>query len=75
MEVEVGVPLLGIYLDRIQAQFRVRQEESEAARAMNEAVQKVVWRIGVAEGEASGGMRRKGGLGLKEETREMQDVS
>jgi hypothetical protein len=38
LEVEVGVPLLCIHLDSIQAQFRVRLEESKVAGAIGEAV-------------------------------------
>ncbi len=41
LEVEVGVPPLGIHLDSIQAQFKVWIEESKAAGAIREAVEKV----------------------------------
>ncbi len=58
LEVEVGVPPLGIHLDSIQAQFRVRLEESEAAGAIREAVRKVERWIGGDEGQAGG--RRRG---------------
>ncbi len=50
LEVEVGVPPLGIHLDSIQARLRVRLEESEAAGAIREAVQKVERWIGWDEG-------------------------
>ncbi len=46
LEVEVGVPLLVIHLDSIQAQFRVWLEESKEAGAIREAVQKVEKWIG-----------------------------
>jgi hypothetical protein len=46
LEVEVGVLPLGIQLDSIQARFRVRLEESEAAGAIREAVEKVERWIG-----------------------------
>ncbi len=39
--VKVGVQLLGIYADCLQAQFRVRQEESDVAKAIREAVRRV----------------------------------
>jgi hypothetical protein len=39
LEVEVGVPPLGIHLNSIQARFRVGVEESYAAGAIREAVQ------------------------------------
>jgi hypothetical protein len=41
LEVEVGVPPLGIHLDSIQARFRVKLEESEAVVVIREAVEKV----------------------------------
>jgi hypothetical protein len=59
LEVEVGVPPLGIDLDSIQARFRVRLEESEAAGAIREAVQKVERWIGCDEGQAGGRGRRR----------------
>ncbi len=58
MEVEVRVPPLGIHLDSIQAQFRVRLEESEVAGIIKEAVEKVEKSIGAAGG--NGGGRRRG---------------
>jgi hypothetical protein len=61
LEVEVGVPPLGIHLDSIQARFRVRLEESEAAGAIREAVQKVERWIGWDEGQAGGRGRRRAG--------------
>jgi hypothetical protein len=59
LEVEVGVPPFGIHLDSIQARFRVRLEESEAAGAIREAVQKVETWIGWDEGEAGGRGRKR----------------
>jgi hypothetical protein len=59
LEVEVGVPPLGIHQDSIQAQFRVRLEESEAAGVIREAGEKVErWTWG-AEREAGGPRRRR----------------
>jgi hypothetical protein len=59
LEVEVGVPLLGIHLDSIQAQFRVKLEESEAIGVISTAVEKVVeWLGGLGDkplGESEGG--------------------
>jgi hypothetical protein len=49
LEVEVVVPLLGINLDSIQAQYRVRLEESEEAWVIRAAVEKVESWIGEAE--------------------------
>jgi hypothetical protein len=58
LKVEVRVPLLGIHLDSIQARFRVRLEESEAAGVIREAVEKVEgWIVGT--GGQAGGKRRK----------------
>ncbi len=57
LEVKDGVIPLGIFMDSIQAGFRVRHEESEVAEAMSEAIEKEELWIGVAEGE---GTRRKG---------------
>jgi hypothetical protein len=59
LEVEVGVPQLGIYLDSIQGHFRVRLEESEAAGAIREAIQKVERWIGWDEGQAGWRGRRR----------------
>jgi hypothetical protein len=59
LEVEVGVPPLGIHLDSIQARFRVRLEKSEAAWVIREAVEKVVRWIGGAGGHAVGRRRRR----------------
>ncbi len=61
LEVEVGVPPLGIHLDRIQARFRVILEESEAAGAIREAVQKVKRWIEWDEGQGGGRGRRRAG--------------
>ncbi len=61
MEVEVGVPPLGIHLDSIQARFKVRLEESEAAGAIREAGQKVERWIRRYEGQTSGRGRRRAG--------------
>jgi hypothetical protein len=61
LEVEVGVPPLGIHLESIQEQFRVRLEESKAAGAIREAVQKVERWIGWDEGQAGGRGRRRAG--------------
>jgi hypothetical protein len=52
LEVEVGVPLLGIHLDSIQARFRVKLEESKAVGVIREAVEKVVRCKGGARGHA-----------------------
>ncbi len=51
LEVEVGVPPLGIHLDSIQAQFRVRLGESGAAGVIREAVG---WGTGHWEKEKEG---------------------
>jgi hypothetical protein len=58
-EVEVRVPPLGIYLDSIQAQFRVWLEEPEVAGVIREAVQKVGRWTGRDEGQAGGRGRRR----------------
>ncbi len=57
----MGVPPLGIHLDSIQARIKVRLEESEAAGAIREAVQKVERWIGLDEGQAGGRGRRRAG--------------
>ncbi len=57
LEVEVRVLLLEAHLDSIQAKFRVRLEESEAAEAMEEDVEKVERWIGGARCQA--GERRR----------------
>jgi hypothetical protein len=54
LEVEGGVPPLGVDLDSIQAQFRVRLKESEAAGAIRDIVEKVERWIGGAEVRAGG---------------------
>ncbi len=59
LEVEVGVPPLGIHLDSLQARFRVRLEESEVAQAIREAVGKVERHLGIGL-EGSGRGRRRG---------------
>jgi hypothetical protein len=67
LEVEVGVPPLGIHLDSIQAQFRVRLEESEAAGVIRKAVEKVERWIRGAGGQAGGrrrGRARRGTQGI-----------
>jgi hypothetical protein len=65
LEVEVGVPPLGIHLDSIQARFRVRLEESEAAGAIREAVQKVERWIGWDVRQVRGRGRRRAWRGNK----------
>ncbi len=57
LEVEVGVPPLAIHLDSLQAQFRVRLEESEAAGVIKEAVEKVERWLSGAQGQMG---RRRG---------------
>jgi hypothetical protein len=71
LEVEVGVPLLGIHLDSIQAQFRVRLEESEVAWTIREAVEKVERWIGAAGGQR-GGRGRKSTRGKNQGNEEME---
>jgi hypothetical protein len=58
LETEVGVPPLGIHLDSIQAQFRVRLEESDVAEKIREAIENVERWIGAPGGDRGG--RRKG---------------
>jgi hypothetical protein len=65
LEVEVGVPPLGIHLDSIQAQLRVRLEESEAAEAIREAVVKEESLIGGARGQAGRRQRRRARRGTQ----------
>jgi hypothetical protein len=59
LEVEVGVPPLGIYQDSNKAQFRVRLKELKVAGAIREAVQKEERWIEWDEGQAGerGGKR------------------
>jgi hypothetical protein len=59
LEVEIGVPPLGIHLDSLQARFRVRLEESEVAQAIREAVGKVERQLGIGL-EGSGRKRKRG---------------
>jgi hypothetical protein len=56
LEVEVGVPLLGIHLDSLQAQFRMKLEESEVEGVIREAVGKVKKYLGIEQG---GTVRRR----------------
>ncbi len=51
LEVEIGVPLLGIHQDSIQVQFMVGLEELEDAGTIRKAVEKVERWIGVFGGE------------------------
>jgi hypothetical protein len=59
LEVEIRVTRLGIHLDSLQAQFRVRFEKSEIVKAIKEALGWVEKLTEVAEGEASGRRRTK----------------
>ncbi len=59
LEVEVGVPPLGIHLDSIEARFKVQLEKSEAAGVIREAVEKVERWTGGAQREAGGRRRRR----------------
>jgi hypothetical protein len=59
LKLEVGVPYLGIHLDSIQAQFRVRLEESVVAGVIGEAVEKVERWIRGAAGKAGGRGRQR----------------
>ncbi len=56
MEVEVGVPPINSHLVSIQAQVRVKLEESEAVGVIREAVEKLVRWTG---GDAQHVFRRK----------------
>jgi hypothetical protein len=69
LEVEVGVPPLGIHLDSIQAQFRVKLEESEAVGVISEAVEKVVRWIGGAGEHAVRRRRRRARRGTQGNSR------
>jgi hypothetical protein len=62
LAVKVGVLLLGIHLDSIQAQLRIRLEESEAVQAIRDKVEKMGRWIGVTQGEGKGkrGRRARG---------------
>ncbi len=57
LEAEVGVPPLGIYLDSLQARFRLRLEESEVQEVIREAVESMRQTLGGLEGERSRGRR------------------
>jgi hypothetical protein len=57
LEVEVEVPPLGIYLDSLQARFRIKLEESDVAGVIREAVGKVERCLGTEQG---GTVRRRG---------------
>jgi hypothetical protein len=65
LEVEVGVPPLGIHLASIQVRFRVKLEESEAVEVIREAVEKVVRCIGGAGGHAVRRRRRRARSGTQ----------
>jgi hypothetical protein len=62
LEVEVGVPPLGIHLDSLQARFRVRLEGSEVAGVIKNAVEKVARWLTVTE-EGRRRRRRNGTRG------------
>jgi hypothetical protein len=53
LEVEVGVPPLGIHLDSLQARFRFRLEGSEVQGVIREAVERVWAIFGGLRGEGS----------------------
>jgi hypothetical protein len=72
LEVEVRVPPLGIHLDSLKAQFRVKLEESEVAGMIREAVGKVEKHLDVGQG---GSGRRKRGRRLGGEERNPGDSS
>jgi hypothetical protein len=50
LEVEDGVPPLGIHLDSLQARFKMKLEESEVAGVIREAVGKVERCLGMEQG-------------------------
>jgi hypothetical protein len=52
MEVGVGVPPLGIHIDSLQAQWKVKVEESEVSGTIREAVGNVERHLGVAKGRS-----------------------
>jgi hypothetical protein len=58
LEVEVRVPLLGIHLDSLHVQFRVRLDKSEVAGVKREAIGKVDRWLGIGEGGTE--RRRRG---------------
>jgi hypothetical protein len=59
LEAEVGVLLLGIHLDCLQAQFRVRLEESEVQEVIWLAVEKVWRTLDELEGDRNRARRPK----------------
>jgi hypothetical protein len=61
LEVEVGVPPIGIHLDSLQAQFRLRLNGSEVQKAIREAVEKVRLSQGGPEEESNRGRRPRRG--------------